>query len=85
MVFLVCLNGIFGEECKFICGYCYGNIVCDYVNGSCVNGCVLGWIGVICNESECFIELFVIENFNNVYFFCFLILVKVKIEIYVFG
>lgn len=49
---IVCLNGIFGEGCKFKCGYCYGNSVCDYVNGSCVSGCVLGWIGIVCNKSE---------------------------------
>lgn len=39
-------------DCEFICGYCYGNSVCDYVNGSCVSGCVLGWVGIVCNESE---------------------------------
>lgn len=49
---IVCLNGIFGEGCNFICGYCYGNSVCDKVNGSCVSGCVLGWIGIVCNKSE---------------------------------
>lgn len=52
LVFVVCLNGIFGVECEFICGYCYGNSVCDYVNGSCVSGCLLGWVGIVCNESE---------------------------------
>lgn len=45
---------MYGLSCEIKCGYCYNEESCDKVNGVCVNGCVFGWIGNICNKSILF-------------------------------
>lgn len=32
-------------------GYCKDNEICNLVNGYCLRGCVLGYIGNFCNKS----------------------------------
>lgn len=48
---LVCDNGMFGINCDSKCGYCLENVMCNYLNGCCYNGCVLGYLGDFCNIS----------------------------------
>lgn len=46
---VVCDKGIFGLECKIFCVYCRDIDECNFVNGSCLNGCEKGVIGFDCN------------------------------------
>jgi len=58
-----CKEGMWGEKCEDVCGYCLdekGNATsCDNTVGTCPllrNGkqsCVEGWIGFKCNEPTC--------------------------------
>lgn len=51
---LVCEVGSFGEDCNVTCEDCANGGVCSVENDRCV--CPAGWTGIICNESECFIN-----------------------------
>lgn len=55
MVFFIlveCGGLMYGIECNELCGYCVNNEICYYVNGSCVNGCVVGWENDVCKKSK---------------------------------
>ncbi|XP_053400711.1 platelet endothelial aggregation receptor 1-like [Mercenaria mercenaria] len=51
-----CSNGYYGKNCKHqcssTCSLSSGSVICDYINGTCLNGCKVGWKGLKC-ESEC--------------------------------
>uniref|UniRef100_K1R5Z4 protein-tyrosine-phosphatase n=1 Tax=Magallana gigas TaxID=29159 RepID=K1R5Z4_MAGGI len=55
----VCSSGYYGLKCKAKCaGHCKDNQSCNHINGTCINGCLDGWIGVNCdkhckNEENC--------------------------------
>lgn len=37
-------------DCKRLCsGYCLNNDFCNLINGFCIGGCVLGYLGMFCN------------------------------------
>lgn len=36
LLFLECFVGYYGENCSVSCGYCFNNVVCDYIIGICV-------------------------------------------------
>lgn len=47
-VLSACLHGFYGQDCAEKChGTC---ISCNHINGSCVSGCLQGWIGTFCQE-----------------------------------
>lgn len=50
----------FGQNCSNTCGHCLGNEQCYPVNGSCLNGCILGYHGTNCTQGKrdnvCFIH-----------------------------
>ncbi|XP_062573676.1 multiple epidermal growth factor-like domains protein 10 [Saccostrea cucullata] len=49
---IACLNGSYGQECNFRCSeHCKGGRSCDHVTGKCVEGCVSGWTGLMCNKA----------------------------------
>lgn len=39
-----CHNGTFGQDCTEICGACIAKEPCHYVTGTCMNGCVRGFL-----------------------------------------
>lgn len=41
---------IYGLECVFKCSKCRNGILCYYVNGICIYGCVDGLYGDMCYE-----------------------------------
>ena len=46
VLYLVCKQGFFGDECSRRCGNCRNKQTCHHINGSCLNGCdegVKGW------------------------------------------
>lgn len=46
-----CEDGTFGINCSQTCsGYCKDNETCNSVNGYCLNGCVSGYFGKLCNK-----------------------------------
>ena len=48
-----CPLGTYGGNCYSNCsGYCKGanRFACNYIDGSCYNGCVDGWKGPTCNN-----------------------------------
>lgn len=53
--FLECKNGYFGLECRSKCGHCLESKHCHHINGSCLNGCLHGYRGDLCNESLYFL------------------------------
>lgn len=46
-----CDNGYFGPECSIKCGHCLEAEHCHHINGSCLNGCLHGYRGDLCNET----------------------------------
>lgn len=53
MSFGGCENEMFGINCKGRCsGHCLNNDTCNFITGFCNNGCSLGYLGDMCNESK---------------------------------
>lgn len=48
LLFLACVSGKFGEDCKSICGKCLVKDDCFHTNGTCLNGCGRGYQGPLC-------------------------------------
>ncbi|XP_062590376.1 uncharacterized protein LOC134251989 [Saccostrea cucullata] len=44
----VCIPGIFGNDCKEVCGYCERKEPCNHINGSCPGLCEPGYYGEKC-------------------------------------
>ena len=57
-----CQNGKYGRECNSTCGHCQSEDHCHPTNGTCLNGCELGYHGILCHTRKHLIK-----------FFCFLI------------
>ena len=53
--FTECDNGTFGKDCTESCGNCVEEGQCHFVNGTCMNGCVPGFSGSFCIESNFFL------------------------------
>lgn len=48
-----CPSGYYGYKCLTKCvGQCKDNQPCNHINGTCINGCLDGWIGVNCDKRE---------------------------------
>ena len=52
--FTECDNGTFGKNCTELCGNCVEEGQCHFVNGTCMDGCVPGFSGPFCIESNMF-------------------------------
>lgn len=50
-----CPNGTYGLNCLQPCGHCRDNEPCNYIDGTCPNGCQNGFLGSKCIGSEYFI------------------------------
>lgn len=48
-----CHTGFYGVACKEICGNCRDVNQCDHTNGTCLTGCVSGYMGDLCQTREC--------------------------------
>lgn len=46
-----CDIGYYGDECNSKCGYCFNNVSCMAVNGSCPEGCAAGYFTDLCNQA----------------------------------
>ena len=51
-IFAGCVDS-YGKDCRYPCGKHCVNGACDRFNGSCVDGCVDGFIGEKCNKGTC--------------------------------
>lgn len=51
-MYLVCIQGIYGKDCQYRCGFCINQIYCYYVNGICFEGCGLGYLGNKCVDGN---------------------------------
>ena len=58
-----CTGNTYGLKCEQSCGKCSGGVQCDYVTGSCPNGCDAGMYGYKCDLGK------VIVKFNSTCFF----------------
>lgn len=47
---LECYGGKFGQNCSSICGHCLGKKQCNFINGTCFNGCDEGYHGSYCTK-----------------------------------
>lgn len=52
LLFLECESGYFGKGCENMCGWCFNNDVCDYVDGFCLDSCFVGWKGLGCKDGK---------------------------------
>ena len=50
--FLACENGYYGIECNSTCGHCSIQNDCFHENGTCFNGCELGYSGDLCQNGK---------------------------------
>ena len=51
-LFVGCQIGTYGENCKEHCGLCLNNDDCYHVNGTCVKGCLPGYMGDKCKTRK---------------------------------
>ena len=47
-----CENGYYGIECNSTCGQCSFQNDCFHENGTCFNGCELGYSGDLCQNGK---------------------------------
>ena len=52
IIYSVCDDGTWGENCSSECQNCLNDNKCDTVNGFCPNGCTAGWREPTCNTSN---------------------------------
>ena len=50
LIYIECDRGKFGRGCREICGQCKGNNTCHHINGTCMEGCNPGFIGLQCDQ-----------------------------------
>lgn len=58
-----CDNGTFGQDCLESCGRCVGEKQCHHTNGTCLNGCNVGYQGLNCTEGNLYLNLILIHIF----------------------
>lgn len=46
--FKECPDGKYGDGCRMDCGHCTDLKQCHHVNGTCLRGCAIGYIGDEC-------------------------------------
>ena len=51
-MFSECDGGTYGADCHYHCGHCLDKQQCDVIDGSCLNGCSMGYSGAKCTESN---------------------------------
>lgn len=51
-MFLACPDGTFGTDCSMQCGKCRGVGQCNHIDGTCKNGCEIGYSGSKCTEGK---------------------------------
>ena len=48
-----CLPEYYGYRCEKACsGHCFNNSICDPIDGTCSEGCQVGYIGKLCKDSK---------------------------------
>ena len=47
-----CDDGRYGQNCSNICGFCLNKEQCDVINGTCMNGCDIGYSGDYCTHCK---------------------------------
>lgn len=50
IILIECDGHKFGQNCSKTCGHCLEKEACHHVNGSCLNGCDLGYHGANCTQ-----------------------------------
>lgn len=50
--FVACPRGTFGQNCRKTCGNCLQNTTCNHENGTCPNGCNIGFKGQYCSTCK---------------------------------
>lgn len=50
--FLACPDGTYGTDCSMHCGKCRDVGQCNHVDGTCMNGCEIGYNGSKCTEGK---------------------------------
>ena len=68
--FLACENSLYGIECNSTCGHCSSQNDCFHENGTCFNGCELGYSGDLCQNGKV----------NTKYFFLIIIVIQCQIN-----
>lgn len=55
LLFVVCPHGFYGPACDIACPVgCEGGD-CDMTTGACIQGCLVGYQGVFCDQREYFL------------------------------
>lgn len=47
-----CESVFYGDDCKEICGNCFGINQCFHTNGTCLTGCENGYEGDVCKTGK---------------------------------
>ena len=47
-----CDGHTFGQDCAEACGNCVNDEQCHHINGTCLNGCKLGYKGQQCKQGN---------------------------------
>lgn len=61
-IFLACPDGTFGTDCSMQCGKCLGVGQCNHIDGTCKNGCEIGYSGSKCTEGKHIVITFYIAT-----------------------
>lgn len=49
---LECDGDTYGQNCRSLCGHCFDEAQCHYVNGTCPNGCDGEYQGSHCTQGD---------------------------------
>ena len=52
LIFAECDKGRYGQNCSNNCGFCSNKEQCDVINGTCMNGCDIGYWGDYCTQCK---------------------------------
>lgn len=47
-----CTGLMYGQNCNISCGHCIKSDECHHINGTCMNGCNIGYQGLHCTEGK---------------------------------
>ena len=64
--FTDCQPGYYGNKCEQVCsGHCLNKLVCNYIDGTCSDGCKAGYIGKLCHDCKIFyLKTFVVFDIH---------------------